>query len=201
VTVTVTDLFAGGGGSSTGAEMVAGVEVAIAANHWQTAVDVHQVHFPDARHDCADLSQADPRRYPATNILLASPECTNHSQARGISRKRQDASLFDGPDPAAERSRSTMWDVGRFAEQLHYDAIVVENVVEATKWTGWEHWLGWLTSLGYSHKVLSRNSMHHGVPQSRDRIYVVFWRKGLKPNLEMEHAGWCERCNAARPCR
>lgn len=199
--ITCTDLFCGAGGSSLGAETVAGVQLVMAANHWQTAIDVHQAHFPDAAHDCADISQADPRRYPRTHILLASPECTNHSQARGVSRRKQDITLFDTPDPAAERSRATMWDVGRFAEQKHYDCIVVENVVEATKWTGWPHWLGWLTSLGYSYRVLSHNSMHHGVPQSRDRIYVVFWRTGLRPNLELEVEGWCARCDTWRPSR
>ena len=146
----------------------------MAANHWQTAIEVHQAHFPGARHDCADISQADPRRYPRTDILLASPECTNHSQARGVSRRRQDPTLWDAPDPAAERSRATMWDVVRFAEQLAYDAIVVENVVEATRWVGWRAWCIAMEDLGYDRRVLSHNSMHHGVPQSRDRIYVVF---------------------------
>ena len=94
-----------------------------------------------------------------------------------------------------------MWDVGRFAEQKRYDAIVVENVVEATKWTGWPHWLGWLTGLGYEYRILSHNSMHHGVAQSRDRIYIVFTRKGLTPNLELELAGDCRRCGQSRPCR
>ena len=70
--VTVTDLFCGAGGSSLGAEAVANVEVVMAANHWKTAVEVHQVHFPRARHDLADISQADPRRYPRTDILVAS---------------------------------------------------------------------------------------------------------------------------------
>ena len=53
--VTVTDLFCGAGGSSLGAEAVANVEVVMAANHWKTAVDVHQAHFPrrprPGRHD------------------------------------------------------------------------------------------------------------------------------------------------------
>jgi len=59
------------GGSSLGAEAVANFE-APAANHWKTAVEVHQVHFPRARHLLADISQADPRRYPRTDILVAS---------------------------------------------------------------------------------------------------------------------------------
>jgi DNA (cytosine-5)-methyltransferase 1 len=200
MTATVTDLFCGAGGSSTGAA-AAGMEIVMAANHWQTAIDVHQVHHPDAAHDVADISQVDPRRYPRTNVLLASPECTNHSQARGISRKKQDPGFWDAPDPSAERSRATMWDVVRFAEQMRYDAIVVENVVEATKWVLWPSWVQAMTDLGYRHRVLSHNSMHHGVPQSRDRIYVVWWREGLKLDLELELVAWCTRCDQGRPVR
>lgn len=194
MTITVTDFFCGAGGSSLGASG-AGLELVLAANHWQTAIDVHQVHFPDAAHDVADLSQVDPRRYPRTDMLLASPECTNHSQARGVSRRRQDPSLWDAPDPSAERSRATMWEVPRFAEQMRYDAIVVENVVEAASWVGWRGWHAVMEDLGYEHRVLSMNSMHHDVPQSRDRIFVVFWRKGMTPpDLELELAAWCPRC-------
>lgn len=198
--ITVTDLFCGAGGSSVGAERVKGVQLAVAANHWKAAIEVHQLHFPHARHDLADISQVDPRRYPWTNVLIASPECTNHSQAKGVSRKAQDPTSADF-DAAAERSRATMWDVGRFAEQNLYDAIIVENVVEATKWHGWKHWLGWLTDLGYDHKIVSANSMYFGVPQSRDRIYVAFWRKGIHPDLELEQQGWCPSCEGMRAAR
>lgn len=200
MTLTVTDLFCGAGGSSLGAEAVPGVRLVMAANHWETAIEVHQANFPDAGHDCADISQADPRRYPVTDVLLASPECTNHSQARGVSRQRQDPTLWDAPDPSAERSRATMWDVVRFAEQNRYAAVVVENVVEATKWVGWRGWHVAMEDLGYEHVVLSHNSMHHGVAQSRDRIYVVFWR-GRRPNLDLEMFAHCARCDAGRMVR
>jgi DNA (cytosine-5)-methyltransferase 1 len=200
MTVTLTDLFCGAGGSSLGAT-AAGGTLMMAANHWQTAIDVHQAHFPNAGHDCADISQADPRRYPRTDILLASPECTNHSQARGVSRKRQDPTLWDAPDPTAERSRATMWDVVRFAEQLRYTAVIVENVVEATKWVLWPAWWQAMESLGYTGRVLSMNSMHHDVPQSRDRIYVVWCRNGLAPNLELEPSAWCTRCSTTVTAR
>lgn len=200
MTATVTDLFCGAGGSSIGAE-AAGMELKLAMNHWQTAIDVHQAHFPNAGHDCADISQADPRRYPKTDVLLASPECTNHSLARGISRKSQDPTLFDKPDPSAERSRATMWDVPRFAEQMHYSAIVVENVVEATKWVGWRGWCITMEDLGYTRQVLSHNSMHHGVSQSRDRIYVIFTKNGIKADLELEVAAHCARCDTGTICR
>lgn len=194
MTVTLTDLFCGAGGSSLGAT-AAGGTLLMAANHWQTAIDVHQAAFPNAGHDCADISQADPRRYPKTDILLASPECTNHSQARGVSRKRQDPTLWDAPDPTAERSRATMWDVVRFAEQLRYSAVIVENVVEATKWVLWPAWWQAMESLGYTGRVVSTNSMHHDVPQSRDRIYVVWCRNGLTPDLDLHQSAWCTHCD------
>ncbi|HEU5085701.1 MAG TPA: DNA cytosine methyltransferase [Acidimicrobiales bacterium] len=200
MTATVTDLFCGAGGSSTGAA-AAGLTIVMAANHWQAAIEVHQANHPDAAHDCADISQVDPRRYPRTDVLLASPECTNHSQARGVSRKRQDPTLWDAPDPAAERSRATMWDVVRFAEQMRYSAIVVENVVEATKWVLWPAWVQALTDLGYRLRLLSHNSMHHSVPQSRDRIYAIWTLAGLDVDLELELQAWCPRCEATRPVR
>lgn len=200
MTITFTDLFCGAGGSSLGGTS-AGMELVMAANHWSVAIDVHQAHFPDAAHDCADVTQVEPRRYPRTDVLLASPECTNHSAARGISRRRQQPSLWEDPDPGAERSRATMWDVVRFAEQMRYDAIVVENVVDAAKWVGWRAWHVAMEDLGYEHRVLSHNSMHHGVPQSRDRIYVVFWRRGLRPDLELELSAHCPRCDQTRTVR
>lgn len=203
-TLTVTDLFCGAGGSSQGAHAVPGVEVLLAANHWQLAVDTHAENFPEVQHDTANISQADPRRYRRTNILWASPECTNHSQAKG---RRRDADtqpdLFGEvlPDEAAVRSRSTMWDVPRFAEHHRYDAIIVENVVDAAKWVMWPAWLHAMHLLGYEHRTVWLNSMHAPAqaapraPQSRDRLYVVFWRAGNKaPALDVCPPAWCAKC-------
>jgi DNA (cytosine-5)-methyltransferase 1 len=193
--LTVTDQFCGAGGSSLGA-VAAGAELRLALNHWQLAIDTHNSNFPTAAHDCTDISACDPRRYPSTDILITSPECTNHSLAKG-KRKPMQADLFgNGPDPAEERSRATMWDVPRFAEVHRYNAIIVENVVDARQWVTWTAWLFAMRQLGYNHKVVYLNSMFaHPTPQSRDRMYVVFWRKGNKaPNLDIRPAAWCERC-------
>lgn len=125
MTLTMTDLFCGAGGSSTGA-VTAGITVAMAANHWAKAIETHTTNHPDTRHDCADVSQVDPRRYPTTDILWASPECTNHSQAKGIKRAVDSIPDMFGltlPDEAAERSRATMWDVVRFAERQVPDQV------------------------------------------------------------------------------
>jgi DNA (cytosine-5)-methyltransferase 1 len=198
--LTVTDQFCGAGGSSQGARN-AGLEVKMAMNHWKLAIETHNTNFPDTLHDCTDVSACDPRRYPSTNILITSPECTTHSPAGGNRHKRvkETMDLFDSGkiDPATERSRATMWDVCRFAEYHNYDIIIVENVVEArTQWVLFEVWLQAMHKLGYEHRCLYLNSMHFWpTPQSRDRMYVVFWKKGNKaPDLDYRPLANCPCC-------
>lgn len=48
--ITLTDLFCGAGGSSTGAVQVPGVQVRVASNHWKLAVDTHETNHPDTGH-------------------------------------------------------------------------------------------------------------------------------------------------------
>lgn len=196
MSLTVTDMFCGAGGQSIAAE-AAGARLRMGLNHWARAIETHNTNFAHADHDCADISQADPRRYPATDILCASPECTNHSNAKGKRRATSQGNLFGGelPDEAAERSRATMWDVPRFAECHRYRLIVCENVVEASKWVMWDAWLHAMDCLGYRAQVVSLNSQHVGVPQSRDRIYVVFTRKAdRRPDLSLTPRAHCPRC-------
>lgn len=204
--LTFTDQFCGAGGSSQGVRRVAekyrgGIEIKLALNHWKLAIETHNTNFPDTLHDCTDISACDPRRYPTTDILITSPECTTHSPAGGNNHKtlKKQMDLFDSGkvDPSTERSRATMWDVCRFAEYHQYNAIIVENVVEAkTRWPLFDVWLMAMHKLGYDHKCVYLNSMHcHPTPQSRDRMYVVFWRKGNKaPNLDMMPRAYCQKC-------
>lgn len=196
--VTVTDQFCGAGGSSIGATM-AGAEVRLAMNHWKLAIETHNTNFPNTDHDCTDISAVDPRRYPSTDILITSPECTNHTVAKGQPRRYYTQDLFGNVliDPAEERSRATMWDVPRFAEYHEYNAIIVENVVDAARWRMWDAWLHAMHLLGYEHETVYFNSMFAWpTPQSRDRLYVVFWKKGNnKPDLEFHPLAHCQSCD------
>ncbi len=217
----IVDLFCGGGGGSSGAEFAGGTLV-LGLNHWHRAIETHATNFEHADHDCADvaaLTTAQIRRYlthARPTVLLASPECTNHSLAKGAKRRKpQAASIFDdgpGDDDEQDRSRATMWDVPRFVEQAlligsPFEAIVVENVVDAFKWGAddngalFQAWLQALLALGYRHRIVWHNSMFAPpvggmvVPQSRDRMYVVLWRKGAnEPNLDMRPPAWCPHC-------
>lgn len=200
--LTITDQFCGAGGSSQGvrkvSERIKGVHLKLALNHWKLAIETHSTNFPETLHDCTDISAVDPRRYPRTNILITSPECTNHSLAKGQKQVKAQMDLFDKKklDASAERSRATMWDVPRFAEYHNYECIIVENVVDARRWVMWDAWLLAMHALGYNHHCCFFNSMHfHPTPQSRDRMYVVFWKKGNKsPNLNFTPQAFCEEC-------
>jgi DNA (cytosine-5)-methyltransferase 1 len=206
--ITVTDQFCGAGGSSQGATNAifkkygtSGGEVKLALNHWDLAIETHNTNFPDTDHVCTDIQACDPAWYPPTDILITSPECTNHSLAKGTKRKHQgQLDLFKKGklDASAERSRATMWDVPRFAERHGYNIIIVENVVDARRWRLWDAWLLAMHSLGYRHKCCFINSMHcHPTPQSRDRMYIVFWKKGNPaPDLEFRPLAYCVHCNA-----
>jgi DNA (cytosine-5)-methyltransferase 1 len=216
--LTITDLFCGGGGSSTGAIQVPGVEIKIAANHWDLAVQVHNENHPNADHAAVDLHEEDPRYFPKTDILWASPECTKWSQASGgkYASVSVEANLLDLLDPElvdedpetaiVQRSRLLMFDVLRFAEHHRYRAMVIENVVDiatnpkyAEAWTLWKKGL---RNLGYDFRIVSLNSMHaqaHGdpAPQSRDRLYIVCWIRGNKvPDIDkvMRPLAWCPVC-------
>src|ERR1041385_8192388 len=85
--LTAKDMFCGFGGTSIGARN-AGVHIRMAINHWELAVETHNTNFPETDHDCCDVSATDPRRYPSTDILITSPECTTHSPAGGNYHKR-----------------------------------------------------------------------------------------------------------------
>lgn len=213
------DIFAGAGGSSTGAEEVAGVQVRLAANHWPLAVAVHQENHQATEHACVDLHMEDPRNFPKTDLLWASPECTRWSIANAKAKELSvemggDPSLFDDvPDglqtsdeDEISRSRLLMFDVLRFIEHHRYRAVIVENVVDIAtqpKYTAaWAAWRRGLVKLGYDFRAVSLNSMHAQMlglpaPQSRDRLYIVAWPHGEKaPDIDraLSPEAWCPRC-------
>jgi len=88
-----------------------------------------------------------------------------------------------------------MWDVVRFSEYHHYKVVLVENVVQARKWRLFPAWLSAMEALDYKWHICYENSMFHGTPQSRDRMYVTFWKKDLPdPDLDFKVQAECEMC-------
>lgn len=132
--LTLTDLFCGGGGSSTGATQVPGVKIRMAANHWDLAVEVHNQNHPDADHAAVDLHEEDPRYFPRTDILWASPECTKWSSASGgryaaVSTEANllDPDLVDEDPERAKEIKAWAVEVG-LADGIHRGQVPMDLV-------------------------------------------------------------------------
>jgi DNA (cytosine-5)-methyltransferase 1 len=211
MTITFTDIFCGAGGSSIGLTG-AGFELKLAANHWARAIETHSANFRDAEHLCADVSNYDMRRLPRTDVLWASPICTEMSPAGGNGGSRaqqrtagqQTLEAFGHVEQAGyERTRATFHDVIRATEVHRYRAVLVENVVEvASKWELFDWWVEGMCRLGYRVQYVSVSSAHVGgegnprAPQWRDRLYLVFTQEGIRlPDVDPHPLAWCPECD------
>lgn len=196
--VTASDLFCGAGGSSTGlvhAATALGMRLQLLAiNHWDIAVQTHKLNHPWAEHLCADLSQVDPSKVVPSgklDILIASPECTHHSNARG-------------GKPCSDQSRASAWHVLHWAERLRIDRILIENVREFQNWgplnrngrpnkkrkgATFTAFLAALESLGYAVDKRVLNAADFGDATCRQRLFIQASRTGKIIWPEPTHAG------------
>ena len=118
------DLFAGGGGASTGLEMGLGRPVHIAINHNPAAISMHQANHPGALHLQTDVWAVDPVEAVAGRRIgwfHASPDCTHHSQAAG-------------GQPRKKEIRDLSWVVIKWAGIAKPRIISLENVKQIRQW-------------------------------------------------------------------
>ena len=85
------DLFAGEGGTTTGALSVKGVRVLWALNHSKEAIYTHKINHPETEHYRADIRDMDEHKLCEIDGLWASLECTNFSNAKGGRPKNEDS--------------------------------------------------------------------------------------------------------------
>jgi DNA (cytosine-5)-methyltransferase 1 len=176
------DLFCGAGGTSAGllaACQAMGIDLnLIAINHWPVAVATHQANHEYAKHLCESIDNVDPRKLVPggrLNVLVASPECTHHSNARG-------------GKPMSDQSRSSAWHILRWAEALYIESILIENVKEFRSWgplgaTGrpikrlrgqlFLNFLDALRALGYKVEDRVLNAANYGDPTTRERLFII----------------------------
>jgi DNA (cytosine-5)-methyltransferase 1 len=178
--LTVTDLFAGAGGSSTGLAL-ADWRIEVAANHNPTAVATHRLNHPDTDHRIADLSEVDWMRFPTTTLLWGSPSCTAQAKAGG----RQKLTVEDElrrDDPRAI-DRATAFAIVAAAEVHLYPVVIVENVPEFRDWVLYRWWLEGMRALGYRIEQLVLDARDFGHAQNRKRLFIVATRDGLDVDL------------------
>lgn len=171
------DLFAGGGGASTGIERATGKPVDVAINHAPDALNLHAANHPQTQHFCADIYEVDPliaTRGRPVRLLWASPDCKHFSKAKG-------------GKPVEKKIRSLAWVVVKWAKLVHPRIIMLENVEEFKTWgplknnlpdpehkgETFAQWVNSLKKLGYQVEYKELRACDYGAPTSRKRLFVI----------------------------
>lgn len=174
----IVDLFAGGGGASTGLAWALGRDPDIAINHDAEALAMHRANHPRTRHMQNDITRVLPLEATGGQpvaILHASPDCTHFSKAKG-------------GKPKSQYIRDLAWVVIRWAEDTHPNLITLENVEEFLTWgpldkngqpikeqagTTFAAWRKRLVRLGYRVEWRLLRACDYGAPTTRRRLFVV----------------------------
>jgi DNA (cytosine-5)-methyltransferase 1 len=157
------DIFCGAGLGSAGAR-AAGATVVAAVDMDDVATATYRANFPDAEVLNRRLEDVQPRKLRDKvgdiDLLLASPECTNHTCAKGSA-------------PRSESSRATAMQVLRYARAIEPRWIVMENVVHMRPWSRYSELIQELKDLGYHVHEQVIDAANFGVAQSRRRLFVI----------------------------
>ena len=156
------DLFCGGGLGARGA-VASGFSPVLSVDAWEMAGATYKDNFSGSNMLVDLIENINPRKVlngEKIDLLLGSPECTNHSPAKGAS-------------PRCEESRRTAFNMVDWAEDLKPRWIVMENVSHMRSWARYQELISDLKGLGYNIREQILNAADFGVPQSRKRLFVT----------------------------
>lgn len=179
----VADLLCGAGGSSTGcAQALAALGLKMrlkCLNHWPVAIDTHTRNHPEAEHYCQDIATVRPHRVVPEgylDLLMASPSCVYHSNARG-------------GKPTSDQQRSDPWHIITWLTELYVKRLIIENVWEFINWgpvdprTGrpiperrgeyFRAWIDTITRLGFVPEWRKLNAADYGEATTRQRFILM----------------------------
>ncbi|MGI6402607.1 MAG: DNA cytosine methyltransferase [Thermoguttaceae bacterium] len=167
------DLFAGIGGIRLGFDLAFKDKIeTVFISEWdEKAQETYRANFDDDIEIMGDITKIDEKDIPEHDILLAGFPCQAFSLA--------------GQKKGFEDARGTLFfDVARIVKYQQPKVVFAENVknlVNHDRGRTFKVIKEILTDLGYTvfYKVL--NSKDFGVPQNRERIYIVAFRDDIAP--------------------
>ncbi|MDY6243041.1 MAG: DNA cytosine methyltransferase [Lachnospiraceae bacterium] len=174
----IVDNFAGGGGASTGIELVTGYSVDIAINHDTEAIKMHRANHPNTKHYCENVWAVDPVKacngHPV-GLAWFSPDCKHFSKAKG-------------GKPKDKNIRGLAWVALRWAGLVRPRVIMLENVEEFKTWgplnrrhhpikakqgKTFERFVQQLRELGYEVEFRELIAADYGAPTMRKRFFMI----------------------------
>ena len=170
----VIDLFCGCGGMSMGFQN-AGYEILVACDNWKEALHNYQINFdhPTIEIDLSDTENALKELEPySPDVIIGGPPCQDFS----IAGKRQ---IFEGDGARAQLTIN-------FAEIVTTKKpawFVMENVPHAKKTHTYNRSAKIFRKAGYALHATNLNASRCGVPQNRNRFFVIGQLYGYDWNL------------------
>ena len=173
--------FAGGGGSSC-AYKLAGGDVKYMNEFQQIHVDTYLANFPNTVHECKDIKEVTGKsimemtgiqKYEL-DILDGSPPCPPFSMA-GSKREgwNQEKVAYGMKQQNIE---DLTWEQIRIAEEMMPKVIVCENVKGLSMDYARDHLNKMIVDfekIGYSVTWKITKGHEHGVPQKRERVFII----------------------------
>lgn len=160
-------LFSGAGGMDVGF-MRAGVDIVGANDSDQDACLTYEENHPSGIIQCADINSIlmDLRRFEGVDLVFGGPPCQGFSVAGKM-------------NPEDSRSQ-LLWSFMKAVDLTRPRAFICENVKALAvldKWNDIRQQLFQLAQqLGYSYQLVVLNASDFGVPQARERMFLIGFR-------------------------
>jgi DNA (cytosine-5)-methyltransferase 1 len=188
----VLDLFAGCGGISLGFQS-AGFEIAGAVEFDPEAAASHGANFHPGRPEHArahDITQIEPATLAeelglgplssGIDVIVGGPPCQAYARV-GRSKLRE---IHDHPEAFQLDPRAKLYlRYLKYVEDFQPLALVMENVPDVLNQAGRniaEEVCETLESMGYKTAYTLLNAAYYGVPQMRERMFLLAYRRELK---------------------
>ena len=190
---TYISFFAGGGGSSAGYKL-AGGDCRFVNEFQQVAVDTYLANWPGTPHICGDIKNVTGQqimemtglKVGELDILDGSPPCPPFSMS-GTKQKgwNQEKVAYGMKQQNIE---DLTWEMIRITGEMKPKVVVCENVKGLTMDYAKQHLDRMVKDFeaeGYTTTYKVMNGIHFGVPQKRQRVFIVSVRNDVLDRIGM----------------
>ena len=190
---TYISFFAGGGGSSAGYKL-AGGDCKFVNEFQQVAVDTYLANWPDTPHICGDIKSITGKQIMEMtglekyelDIMDGSPPCPPFSMSgtkkEGWNKEKTAYGMKQ------QNIEDLTWEMIRIAKDLMPKVIICENVKGLTMDYAKDHlnrMVSDFEALGYATTYKVLNGIHFGVPQKRQRVFIISVRNDVLDDIDM----------------
>ena len=190
---TYISFFAGGGGSSCGYKL-AGGDARFVNEFQQVAVDTYLENWPGTPHICGDIKNVTGKKIMEMtglkvgelDILDGSPPCPPFSMSGTKQKGWNKEKMAYGMKQ--QNIEDLTWEMIRIADEMKPRVIICENVKGLTMDYAKQHLDRMCTdfeAIGYTTTYKVLNGIHFGVPQKRQRVFIISVRNDVLEDIGM----------------